>query len=298
MENKLTKTVLALVLFLVLGAMTVSAQENTVPVYRFWSPLTSSHFYTADENEKNHILETYANNVWTPEGIAFYVYSEQQENTVPVYRFWSPLTSSHFYTADENEKNHILETYANNVWTPEGIAFYVYSEQQNETADFTISNLKVADKSKSWILWEWENPSENFSGIAVYINEINKVNLSSEENSYKAENLKENKIYTIKLFIINSDGSLGNSIFDSEKTSKSTSDSKRTVVREIEDETPVIFTSNKATSSSINLGNDSDSAIKEAQTSNFFENLSWIHYVLIIFVILILISIVLIFKNI
>ena len=246
MENKLTKTVLALVLFLVLGAMTVSAQENTVPVYRFWSPLTSSHFYTADENEKNHILETYANNVWTPEGIAF----------------------------------------------------YVYSEQQNETADFTISNLKVADKSKSWILWEWENPSENFSGIAVYINEINKVNLSSEENSYKAENLKENKIYTIKLFIINSDGSLGNSIFDSEKTSKSTSDSKRTVVREIEDETPVIFTSNKATSSSINLGNDSDSAIKEAQTSNFFENLSWIHYVLIIFVILILISIVLIFKNI
>ena len=99
---------------------------NSSPVYRFWSPVLLSHFYTIDEAERDLLLRAYPD-VWTPEGIAFYAFAEdsQPEDAVPVYRFWSPVLLSHFYTADEAERDLLLRAYPD-VWTPEGIAWYAY----------------------------------------------------------------------------------------------------------------------------------------------------------------------------
>jgi len=98
------------------------------PVYRFWSPLASGHFYTINEAEKQSIINTYPSSVWTYEDVAFYAFApgEQPAGALPVYRFWSPLVSHHFYTIDEAEKQLVIDTYPLEVWTYEGIAWYAF----------------------------------------------------------------------------------------------------------------------------------------------------------------------------
>jgi hypothetical protein len=109
-------------------AMADDADVKALPVYRFWSPLAGGHFFTINQAEKDYIIANYSSSVWTYEGIAFYAFpaGEQPTDTMPVYRFWSPLVSHHFYTMNEAEKDYILATYASDIWTYEGIAWYAY----------------------------------------------------------------------------------------------------------------------------------------------------------------------------
>lgn len=111
------------------GVYSVVASATTPgPVYRFWSPLTSHHFYTMSLAEKDAIIATYSPSVWTYEGVAFYAFADDaQEGVLPVYRFWSPVTSSHFYTMNEGERDSILATYPSSVWAYEGIAYYTFA---------------------------------------------------------------------------------------------------------------------------------------------------------------------------
>jgi hypothetical protein len=96
-------------------------------VYRFWSPLTGRHFYTADPAERDHLIDQYAY-AWTYEGDVFYAYATPYDDDLaPVHRFWSDATSSHFYTISEAEKDFVIETYPD-VWTYEGVAFYAYPD--------------------------------------------------------------------------------------------------------------------------------------------------------------------------
>jgi hypothetical protein len=66
--------------------------------------------------------------VWTYEGIAFYAYPEGQQpgDAEVVYRFWSPVLETHFYTIRESEKNKLVDNYSH-VWTYEGTAWYAYT---------------------------------------------------------------------------------------------------------------------------------------------------------------------------
>jgi hypothetical protein len=101
---------------------------GTVPVYRFWSPLSGCHFFTADEAERQKLLDEYSG-IWLSEGIAFFAYLESAapDGTLPVYRFWSPVLSSHFYTMDEAERDKLLLEFPH-IWTFEGIAFFAFPE--------------------------------------------------------------------------------------------------------------------------------------------------------------------------
>jgi len=107
-------------------AFSTDADLDTTPVYRFWSDKLSGHFYTTSAKEKDWLIAEYPH-VWTLEGVAFYVYPEgrQPVGTVPVYRFWSPTKSAHFYTTSEAERDGLQANYSN-VWTYEGIAWYAY----------------------------------------------------------------------------------------------------------------------------------------------------------------------------
>ncbi len=100
--------------------------SGLAPVYRFWSDVSQSHFYTISEKERDKLLKEYKG-VWKPEGIAFYAYPEgkQPYGTKPVYRFWSPVEMAHFYTISESEKDKFLKDYCD-VYSFEGIAFYAY----------------------------------------------------------------------------------------------------------------------------------------------------------------------------
>jgi len=104
-------------------------------VYRFWSPATDRHFYTTRETEKNKLITNYSR-VWTFEGPAFYAWTTQYDpDMVPVYRFWSGASSSHFYTIKEKEKNKLIASFSH-LWTYEGVAFYAYAPD-NAPADFS-----------------------------------------------------------------------------------------------------------------------------------------------------------------
>jgi len=100
---------------------------SVAPVYRFWSPVHSRHFYTISEAEKRKLIVTYSH-IWTYERIAYYTLGEVGEpNTVPVYRFWSGILNAHFYTISESEKTKLINNYPD-VWTYEGPVFYAFPE--------------------------------------------------------------------------------------------------------------------------------------------------------------------------
>jgi len=98
-------------------------------VHRFWSPVLGSHFYTANEEEKE-ILEAKYADVWVYEGEAYHALPDDSEpNSAPVYRFWSPVLGGHFYTMDEVERDKLINEYPD-VWVFEEIAWYAFPEDQ------------------------------------------------------------------------------------------------------------------------------------------------------------------------
>jgi len=100
------------------------SDSTSRPVHRFWSSVMDLHLYTIDAAEKDKLIDVFAD-VWIYEGVAFYAYPSGQEPTwgIPVYRFTSEDTGSHFYTASEKEKQALLGDKAG-AWTYEGIAWY------------------------------------------------------------------------------------------------------------------------------------------------------------------------------
>jgi hypothetical protein len=103
-----------------------AADAGLKPVYRFWSGELGVHFYTISEQEKETVIRDYGY-TWAYEGVAFYAYPEGQQPTgaLPVYRFWSPNLSRHFYTIGEQEKQMIVDQYSY-TWGLEGVAWYAY----------------------------------------------------------------------------------------------------------------------------------------------------------------------------
>jgi hypothetical protein len=99
---------------------------GTVPLYRFWSPVFSGHFFTTSERERDKVVNTLSQ-YWDYEGVAYYVHPSQTAGTAPVYRFWSPVFSHHFYTISEREQDKIINDLAQ-YWTYEIIAFYAFPE--------------------------------------------------------------------------------------------------------------------------------------------------------------------------
>jgi hypothetical protein len=100
---------------------------KTVPVYRFWSPVLESHFFTTGAEEKQTVVDLFSS-VWTLEGIAYFTLGDNSDpNALPIYRFWSPVLSSHFYTISEAEKDMLLRDWPS-IWTLDGIAFYAFPE--------------------------------------------------------------------------------------------------------------------------------------------------------------------------
>ena len=100
---------------------------SVAPVYRFWSPVYSRHFYTISEAEKRKLIDTLSH-VWSYERIAYYTFAVAGESTAhPIYRFWSNALSAHFYTISETERDNVIKTYAG-IWTYEGPVFYAYPE--------------------------------------------------------------------------------------------------------------------------------------------------------------------------
>ncbi len=107
-------------------AFTERSDPSLAPVYRLWSDALSAHFYTIDQAERDSIMAMYPH-VWAYEGPVFYAYPEgsQPVDASPVFRFWSEMLGTHFYTIDEDEKDFLIANYPH-IWEYEAIAWYAY----------------------------------------------------------------------------------------------------------------------------------------------------------------------------
>ncbi len=128
-------------------------------VYRFWSPVTGSHFYTISEWEKESLLVNHSD-VWLYEGIAYHAYPNNADSACkPVYRFWSDTLFKHYYTISETEKESILVQYAD-AWTYEGIVFYVYPE--GSQPEWTEPVYRFHAKNSSAYFYTMDEAEKNY----------------------------------------------------------------------------------------------------------------------------------------
>ncbi|KAJ3799052.1 hypothetical protein GGU11DRAFT_535224 [Lentinula aff. detonsa] len=96
---------------------------NAVPLLRAFSGTEADHFYTENSTEMSQVLA--AQEGYSFEGDAAFLWSTQETSTVPLYRLFSQKLNDHFYTIDANESHEALSLgYAND--TDTGIAGYVY----------------------------------------------------------------------------------------------------------------------------------------------------------------------------
>lgn len=83
-------------------------------VHRFWNPGIHDHFYTASPDEARRTAATPG---WRYEGVAW---ANDQDNTVPVWRFRHRRTGQHFYTTSRIEYAAVQKA----GWVFEQVAFF------------------------------------------------------------------------------------------------------------------------------------------------------------------------------
>ncbi|MDM8541531.1 hypothetical protein QUF90_10635 [Desulfococcaceae bacterium HSG9] len=105
-------------------AATQEQKDTLMAVHRFYNATLQTHHYTVDANEIAHLTSDAAES-WQSEGPVFYVPVGNPAGAIPVYRFYSETLKVHLFTADENEKNHLINN-AGDAWRYEGIAYYAY----------------------------------------------------------------------------------------------------------------------------------------------------------------------------
>jgi hypothetical protein len=147
----------------------------SIPLYRFYRSDNDSHFFTANEAEKNNILTNSPSDIWTLERVSQHVLSTQIANSNPVYRLFNTVSGGHFYTTSQQELEGILNTMGD-TFKLEGVAFYalvapvygampVYRFYAPQTAShfFTISEAE-----KNQIIATIPTSRLQYEGIAWY----------------------------------------------------------------------------------------------------------------------------------
>lgn len=103
-------------------------------VHRFLNRTNGTHFYTSSETEKISV-EANLRHIYQYEGVAWRARSQPADGWVPMRRFYVAGSGVHFYTANEGE---YLALVRRNVFTYEGIAYYVRASATGVGLDFTF----------------------------------------------------------------------------------------------------------------------------------------------------------------
>ena len=101
----------------------VSRPGGIVPIYRYWNPSVTDHFYNANFAELGWV-----GSGWEFGWIQGYMYSTQVSGTTPLYQYWNASVGDHFYTTNYSELGG--GAYG---WTYERIVGYIYSSQASGT---------------------------------------------------------------------------------------------------------------------------------------------------------------------
>ena len=143
------------------------SKVKRVPVYRFFTTHSYSHFYTINTRERDALNAPTSG--WRPEGIGFYAYGEQIPGSLPVHRFYYPGVE-HFFTMSDNEKNALI---AAGGWRYEGIAFYAFPKAvTGSTPVFRLYNPLVRSHFYTANAGERDNADRHcnysYEGVGFY----------------------------------------------------------------------------------------------------------------------------------
>ena len=97
------------------------------PVYRFFDTSHGTHFFTADANEKNAVLQTRPDLVEETNGYGDVAPSDPAGEAV--YRFFDGQYGTHFFTANAGEKANVQATRPDLTYEPSR-TFYEHATQQ------------------------------------------------------------------------------------------------------------------------------------------------------------------------
>jgi hypothetical protein len=114
---------LSLLASLSFNSRPAKAADDLVPVYGFWSSVSSYRYFTASESERNKLASS---SKWEDEGVFWYAYSSEQDDTVPIYKLKNKTYSYYYFTASKSTKNSLAKAKG---WTDKGIAFYAYGKE-------------------------------------------------------------------------------------------------------------------------------------------------------------------------
>ena len=95
------------------GDFAFTEPTSPVDMFRLYNPNSGEHFYTGNEDEKDHLVSL----GWNYEGVAWYA---PESSSVPVYRLYNPNAGDHHYTMNKGEKDILIEL----GWNDEGIGWY------------------------------------------------------------------------------------------------------------------------------------------------------------------------------
>jgi len=70
----------------------------TTPLYRYWNPNNTDHFYDINRNDSGLAAFGYSY-----EGCEAQVYSSPAPGSVRLWRYWNPTIGDHYYTVDRND---------------------------------------------------------------------------------------------------------------------------------------------------------------------------------------------------
>jgi uncharacterized protein DUF5648 len=88
------------------GGYTLPAMKT---IHRYWDPSQKQHFYTTSDKERADVERA----GYRYEGVTAYIWAERtsqfQYTQKPLYRLYRPERPKHLYTANEAEKNALLQ---------------------------------------------------------------------------------------------------------------------------------------------------------------------------------------------
>ena len=103
---------LALTLWLSFTAFANADSAQAADMHRLYNKNSGEHFYTANNNEKNHLVKV----GWKYEGLGW----TTPASGAPVYRLYNANAGDHHYTLNANEKNNLVKV----GWKYEGVGWY------------------------------------------------------------------------------------------------------------------------------------------------------------------------------
>lgn len=153
------------------GSQETIVDDGEPHVYRFFNSAAGTHFYTANVEEANTVLQDMP---WfTYEGIAFDHALSSDTQAEPVYRFYNSYSGSHFYTINQSEADAL---YNGEGYPYEGIAYYAYDQAGEGGSEELYRFFNTATGTHFYTVSEAERdsvieslPTYTYEGVAYYV---------------------------------------------------------------------------------------------------------------------------------